>query len=153
VLATRSTAGFEVAPPAAMTMQDLVGEILDRRYAILERTGQDRFRVFDMQALEHLELRVQITTAGITHSPIAKPPPIPAPAPPKPASAMNQLEEAWFAKGDELENAESSAEVTDYTAYQAELEEIATRLRARQIVGTSLLHKDRWAIFVVPQPA
>ena len=138
-------------------IQDLEGEILDGRYAVLERTGSDRFRVYDMQALKHLELRVQITGAGIVHSPVATPPPIPAAAlpPPKPAaSAMDQLEEAWFAKGDELENAdESSAEVTDYVAYQAELEEIATRLRGQTVMGASLLHKDRWAIFVVPQPA
>ena len=151
-------AGFEVANLAGMTqMQDLVGEILERRYAILERTGQDRFRVYDMQGLAHLELRVQITAAGIVHSPIATPPPIPAAAltpPPAPAtSAMDQLEEAWFAKGDELQDDESGAEVTDYVAYQAELEQIASRLRGRKVVGTSLLHEDRWAIFVVPQPA
>jgi hypothetical protein len=136
-------------------LQDLEGEILDRRYAVLERTGPDRFRVYDMQTLKHLELRVQVTAAGIVHGPVATPPPIPpvAAVAPKPApSAMDQLEEAWFAVGDELESAES-AEVADYSAYQAELEEIAARLRGRRIVGTSLLRKDRWAIFVVPQPA
>jgi hypothetical protein len=126
---------------------DLVGEILDRRFAVLEHTGPDRYRVYDMQALQHVELHVQRTAAGIAYRPAGQ-------SPPPPPDDAERLEAAWFARGEELQDAdESGAEVTDYVAYQAQLEELAARL-PRRLFGASLLHPDSCPIvLLLPEPA
>lgn len=36
--------------------RSMTGEIIDQRFAVLERTGPDRYLVFDMQTLAQVQL-------------------------------------------------------------------------------------------------
>jgi hypothetical protein len=128
----------------------MTGEILHGRFAVLERTGPDRYRAFDLRALSQVE--VQLLLGGSQYlvlepePPVAPPraatpsplPPIAeaaTPPPPVRASRAAALEAAWFAHGEQAQEADEPSapfveEQPDYTRYQQLLEQLAEELSA-----------------------
>lgn len=134
--------------PASLTKsrpRTMTGEIIDQRFAVLERTGPDRYLVFDMQTLRRVQLQLLLNGTEylvVDNGPAAParsaPPPLPAALsaapPPSPAAA---LEAAWFAHGERFADADEQGgdfvaedEVPDYPRYQQLLEQIAEELSA-----------------------
>jgi hypothetical protein len=157
------TPGLDLGLQSLSRMADtrpdnLVGEIIQQRYAVLERTGADRYKVFDMKELCQRELLrwdeqwLPLPTAPAT----PKPPPVPRdarPAAPRRRLSTNRFEAAWFAHGEEVETGDADAEVTDYHAYQAHLEAEAAQMDVRPVaVGSSLAGKEDRPVLLFALP-
>jgi len=137
---------------------NLVGEIVQQRYAVLERTGADRYKVFDLKELCQREL-LRWDDQWLPLPTGAAPKPPPTPRPPKPAApgrrrlSTSRFEAAWFAQGELLEQGDAEPEVTDYQEYQARLEAEAARLEVRPVaVGSSLASRDDRPVLLFALP-
>jgi hypothetical protein len=136
----------------------LVGEIVQQRYAVLERTGAERYKVFDMKELCQRELlRWDDQWLPLPTAPASpKPPPIPRDArrsTPRRRLSTNRFEAAWFAQGEAVEAGDAEPEVTDYHAYQEHLEAEAARLEVRPVaVGSSLASREDRPILLFALP-
>jgi hypothetical protein len=160
--------------------EDLVGQILHRRFAVLEARGPDRYRVFDMQSLQ--EMQVLMKPGGVDFVVLgALPPAAPGPKttrtvppplpeeicarPPAPAQAVvprkrvetHRFEAAWFARGAHFDESTPPGEVTDYATYQRDLEQLAESLPAEAVAhrpgfeSGGRCERERWTV-VAPIP-
>lgn len=123
---------------------NLVGEIIDQRFALLEGKGPSRtgyrYLAYDMQGLKQTDI---IVFPGADHwymvldpsTPPPIPPPIP-PAEPRPAPPgsvrrrieTKRFEAAWFVTGEHLADQEEQEDLQDAVPTQADVENVAHQL-------------------------
>lgn len=140
-----------------MSPEDMVGEIVERRYAVLEHLGVNQYLVYDMESMRRTVVPLGTDGSVLPGEPCPPAPPTPAPGPRAPARRdhrptlavvpppipqpppvpteprrrvdTHRFEAAWFARGEQLQHEEEeAAEVTDYIDYQARLERLALEL-------------------------